>query len=42
MSPFGGRLVNAELVLLLVNHVGDADVLRQAIAAARKGIDGGV
>ena len=33
-------LVNAKLVLLLANHIGDADVLRQAIAAARKGIDG--
>ncbi len=28
-------LVNAKLVLLLANHVGDADVLRAAMAAAR-------
>ena len=28
-------LVNARLVLLLANHVGDADVLRAAMAAAR-------
>ena len=27
-------LVNAKLVLLLANHIGDADVLAQAIAAA--------
>ena len=33
-------VVNAKLVLLLANHVGDIDVLRQAMAAARKGIDG--
>jgi len=29
-------LVNAKLVLLLANHIGDADVLAQAIAAARE------
>jgi len=29
-------LVNAKLILLLANHVGDAEVLRQAIAAARE------
>ena len=28
-------MVNAKLVLLLANHVGDADVLRAAMAAAR-------
>jgi hypothetical protein len=28
-------LVNAKLILLLANHVGDADVLRAAMAAAR-------
>ena len=31
-------LVNAKLVLLLANHVGDADVLRQAMAAAREDV----
>ena len=31
--------VNAKLVLLLANHVGDMDVLQQALAAAR-GVDG--
>ena len=31
-------LVNAKLVLLLANHIGDADVLAQAIAAAREDI----
>lgn len=29
-------LVNAKLILLLANHVGDAAVLRAAIAAARE------
>ena len=29
-------LLNARLVLLLANHVGDAAVLAQAIAAARE------
>jgi len=32
------QLLNARLILLLANHVGDLDVLRQALAAARAGI----
>lgn len=32
------NLVNARLVLLLANHIGDLDVLRQALEAARKGV----
>lgn len=28
------RRLNARLILLLVNHIGDADVLREAIALA--------
>lgn len=31
-------LVNAKLVLLLANHIGDAEVLRAAMAAARADI----
>lgn len=31
-------LVNAKLVLLLANHVGDREVLVQALAAAREGV----
>jgi anthranilate phosphoribosyltransferase len=31
--------LNARLVLLLANHIGDADVLREAIAAARASLD---
>jgi hypothetical protein len=30
--------VNAKLVLLLANHIGDARVLEQAIAAAREDV----
>ena len=31
-------LVNAKLILLLANHVGDSVVLRQAIEAAREDV----
>jgi hypothetical protein len=30
--------LNAQLVLLLANHIGDPDVLRDAIARARDGV----
>jgi hypothetical protein len=33
------RLLNARLILLLANHIGDLDVLREALAAARQGLD---
>jgi hypothetical protein len=32
------RLLNARLVLLLANHIGDLAVLREALAAARAGV----
>ncbi|MCY7315574.1 MAG: DUF2783 domain-containing protein [Rubrivivax sp.] len=32
------RLVNARLILLLANHIGDLRVLNEALAAARHGI----
>jgi Protein of unknown function (DUF2783) len=32
------HFMNAKLVLLLANHIGDADVLEQALALARAGI----
>ena len=38
LSDDESALVNAKLVLLLANHIGDADVLAQAMAAARDGI----
>lgn len=34
-------LVNARLVLLLANHVGDVDLLREAIRLAREDVAGG-
>ncbi|WP_374675123.1 DUF2783 domain-containing protein [Ideonella sp.] len=34
------QLVNARLVLLLANHIGDLGVLREALAAARAGVVG--
>jgi hypothetical protein len=35
LSETQSALVNAKLILLLANHVGDTDVLRAAMAAAR-------
>lgn len=32
------QLLNARLILLLANHIGDLDVLREALAAARDGL----
>lgn len=32
------QLVNARLLLLLANHIGDLHVLREALAAAREGV----
>jgi hypothetical protein len=32
-------LLNARLILLLANHIGDTAVLKQAIAAAREGLE---
>ncbi|MBV8538299.1 MAG: DUF2783 domain-containing protein [Alphaproteobacteria bacterium] len=30
--------LNAKLILLLANHIGDLDVIREALAAARDGV----
>ena len=35
LSDVESALVNAKLVLLLANHIGDPDVLAQAMYAAR-------
>lgn len=35
LSDEQSQLVNARLVLLLANHIGDLRVLREALAAAR-------
>jgi len=38
LTPEQSRLVNAKLILLLANHIGDLAVLREAMATARAGI----
>ena len=38
LSDAESALVNAKLVLLLANHIGDDDVLAQAMSAAREGV----
>jgi hypothetical protein len=35
------RLLNARLVLLLANHIGDLRILNEALAAARAGLVAG-
>ncbi|ABX16249.1 DUF2783 domain-containing protein [Burkholderia multivorans] len=37
LSDADSQLVNAKLILLLANHIGDLDVLREAMALARRG-----
>ncbi len=39
LQPAQSRLLNARLVLLLANHIGDLAVLHEALAAARAGLD---
>jgi hypothetical protein len=36
LSDTQSQALNAALVLLLSNHIGDTDVLHEALAAARK------
>jgi hypothetical protein len=36
LSPEQSEKLNAALVLLLANHVGDEAVIREAVAAARR------
>lgn len=38
LSGEESQLLNAKLILLLANHIGDVDVLCQAMARARDGI----
>lgn len=38
LSDEQSSLVNAKLVLLLSNHIGDLSVLREAINIARQGV----
>jgi hypothetical protein len=39
LSDEQSELLQARLLLLLANHIGDLDVLREAITLARKGVD---
>jgi hypothetical protein len=39
LSTDQSAMLNAKLILLLANQVGDPDVLRAAIAKARQGIE---
>lgn len=36
LSEDASSVVNAKLILLLINHIGDEQVVREAIAAARE------
>ncbi len=38
LTPAESRGVNAKLILLLANHIGDAGILADAIARARAGL----
>ncbi|WP_158904748.1 DUF2783 domain-containing protein [Burkholderia sp. L27(2015)] len=39
LSVADSQMVNAKLILLLGNQIGDMDLLREAMALARKGIN---
>jgi anthranilate phosphoribosyltransferase len=39
LSEADSAALNARLVLLLANHIGEQGVLREALAVARKSID---
>ena len=42
LSVADSQMVNAKLILLLGNQIGDMVVLREAVALARKGINAGI
>jgi len=39
LSDEQSEMVNARLILLLANHIGDMDVLREAMRLAREELD---
>jgi hypothetical protein len=39
LSDEQSQMLNAKLVLLLANHIGDIDVIGEAFEIARRGID---
>jgi hypothetical protein len=40
LAPGQSEVVNAKLILLLANHIGDLAVLRDAMTRAREGVGG--
>lgn len=42
LDAAASHALNARLVLLLANHIGATDVLKQALAAAREGAQAGI
>jgi hypothetical protein len=38
LSDEQSAMVNAKLILLLANHIGDLDVIREALDHARQGV----
>lgn len=38
LTPEQSQLANAKLILLLSNHIGDPDILREAMERAREGV----
>ena len=38
LTPEQGRVMEARLILLLANHIGDPAVIAEAVAAARAGV----
>jgi hypothetical protein len=38
LSDEQSELLNARLVLVLANHIGDLGILREALAVAREGV----
>jgi Protein of unknown function (DUF2783) len=39
LTETASQLLNARLILLLANQVGDAEILRQCLEAARKDVE---
>jgi hypothetical protein len=39
LSPLQSEQMNAALILLLINHIGDPDTIRDAIANARASLE---
>jgi hypothetical protein len=39
LSPEQSEQLNASLILILINHIGEADTIREAVARARAALD---